>query len=252
MSMINLLPEDYIERRGRRRANVLCLGLFVIVMIAVLGAWTVSERRLGHTEEVLERLNQQYTEAARQIDQMQRLEIQRQGLRRKAERTAALVGPVPQSTVLAVISNARPENLCLLEMELMVEKHVYRASRTTKFAREEDESPAEVVHRAIGLEITGLAGTDVEVAKFIANLVRHPLVEPGSVDLVYSEGAEFEDEAVRQFEIRLALRSNADVVAIAEEMRPAEGEPVQSPEPEPGTGTPAVRSSWWSQLGDAL
>ncbi len=91
MSTINLLPSDYIESRGRRRANVMCLMLGVIVITAVAAAGVVSERSSSHTQAVRDRVNASYTDAAKLISQMQLLEVQRTQMLRKAQMTASLV-----------------------------------------------------------------------------------------------------------------------------------------------------------------
>jgi hypothetical protein len=41
---LSFLPDDYLERKGRRRANALCADLSVIVMGAIESAIYLTER----------------------------------------------------------------------------------------------------------------------------------------------------------------------------------------------------------------
>ena len=79
--------------------------------------------------------------------------------------------------------------------------------------------PAAVVTQ-LNMEVTGLAGTDVDVAKFIANMAVNPLVE--SADLVYSEERLMEDDIpVRGFQLNIRLKPGADVMEAREAAAPA-------------------------------
>lgn len=220
MSIINLLPSDYIQSRCRRRANALCLGLFAIVMVGVLGAWAASERSSNHTRDVLDRLNVDYGEAAKLIDRMRRLEVQQIELRRKAKMTASLVERVPRSTILAVITNARPSNLAIVELGLVETKKKSSAppgTTGTKFAAALEQRTAQPARRTVEMRVVGLATTDVEVARFIANLARNPLIQ--SVDLVYTEDKLVDERSAREFELTLVLTPDVDAVDIAREAR---------------------------------
>ena len=75
----------------------------------------------------------------------------------------------------------------------------------------------------VRLVVTGLAATDVEVAKFIAQMAKCPLME--SVDLVYSEEKKISGSMVRTFQVEMQLKGDADVRAAAEarELAAAEG-----------------------------
>src|SRR5438093_1151288 len=41
----SFLPQDYVARRAELRANLLCLGLFGVVMFGVIGAFFVTDRQ---------------------------------------------------------------------------------------------------------------------------------------------------------------------------------------------------------------
>lgn len=220
MSTINLLPNDHIERRAIRRANLMCLVLFAIVTTSVLAAALVSEQNSSHTRGIRDRVDAAYADAARMILQMQHLEAQRSRMLHKAELTASLVERVPRSVLLAVITNALPTNCSLLDVDLKTARIVSTtpsslaqpgSSRNTMLTTEPREVTKSVKVR-VEMEIVGRAGTDVEVARFIANLARNPLMR--SVDLVYSEEKLVNKSPTREFQIRLELKSDADAVNV--------------------------------------
>lgn len=108
MRVMNFLPSDYTERRGRRRANVVCmvlagaglLALGTLVALSMMGAMGVASLR-----RVVE---QQYEAAGQQIEQLKALESRKEGLVRKVEVSADLLERVPRSHVLARLTNALP------------------------------------------------------------------------------------------------------------------------------------------------
>ena len=224
MGTINLLPENYLRHRRHRRADAICLVLMVVVIGGVLCAAAVSKRNATHTLAIRDRVNASYAEAARLISQMHDLEVQKSKMLRKAELTASLVERVPRSTLLAIVTNALPAGTSLTDLELTTQRIIKHAekpeggkqtgSRLTTKPRKSSFASADV---SVSVEITGLAGTDVQVARFIANLARNPLM--ASVDLVYSEEKKIKDVTVREFQIKTELKGQADAI---EFVRPAQ------------------------------
>jgi len=230
MSLVNLLPDDYIERRRQHRANVMCLCLFAVVLIGVIGAWLVSEQSRRRTLEVRDRVDASYADAVRLIDQMKELQSQRAKMLAKAEVASSLVERVPRSYLLAQIANALPTGACLVEFSL-VPKEVRVAATpaepraSAKFSRAaKGADPGE--RRLVGLiEIVGRAATDVQVAQFMANLLRQPLLD--SVELGYSEEKIIDRTPLREFKITMILKPNVDVIELTPQARrvaPAEDE----------------------------
>lgn len=223
MSTINLLPDDYLSRRGRRRANALCLILFGTVMGAITCAYVASERSYQHTRDVSKRIDASYAEASRLIEQMQRLKVQKTRLLLKAEQAAALQERVPRSYILGLITKACPQYVSLIKVRLQFKRIVTGGSkgkgRTAKYtaaARRRSSLPPDMV---LETEVTGLASTDVEVAKFIANLAHNRLLT--TVDLVYSQerliGKNKAKVTVREFKIRMELKRDVDVLDLLSE-----------------------------------
>lgn len=220
MSTINLLPDDYILRRRRHHANVMCLVLFSCVMAGVLGAQVVSGWSTRSTRAVLNRVEADYAQAAQMIEQMRALEIQERSLRQRAELTSSLIERAPRSTLLAVVSKALPEGAAATDLDLSTGQ-IVRGSRRTKFEAATG-TPAGQSETSLVMTVTGVASTDVQVARFIANLARCPLC--ASVDLVYSQQKPFrQDVSVREFQVRAELRSDVDAVELKHASAGSEG-----------------------------
>ncbi len=220
MSIINLLPEDYVKRRSQNRANKLCLILFAAVMAAVIAAVIVSDQSTRHTQAVARRVDAAYADAAKMIEQLRELENRKQAMQHKAELTASLLERVPRSTLLAIVAGALPRGASLTQFNLFPMNVVTRAepanknasATDSKFAKVQQQREASESVTVVMMEVTGLAGTDVEVARFITNLVRCPLMK--SVDLVYSQEKVLQDTPIREFQVKIELKPNVDVIDV--------------------------------------
>lgn len=223
MSTINLLPTDYLANRARRRANALCLAMFLVVMTGVLGAAVMNEQSGKRTREVRDRIDASYADAAKNIAEMYQLDQQKKNMLRKAELTGSLVERVPRSTVLGVITNALPADASLTKVTMGTKRVVSLVSNTpvkgakptTKFQAAAQQA-AQVTAMTVEMEIAGLAKTDVDVARFIAALHRCKLMS--AVDLVYSQEKLINKVAMREFRVKLELVQTADAIDAVKEI----------------------------------
>lgn len=222
MSTINLLPEDYLHRRAQQRANILCLGLFSVVMASVVGAAVVGERKARETRQVREQINREYEEAGRLITQLQQLEAKKQQVLAKAQVASELRERVLRSYLLASVTNAMSEGMAIRALNLTTtvlhsEPAKPAATAGTKFQSRgvlrdkapEPASDANRVQTAVQLEVIGLAKTDVQVAQFISRMSANALVQ--SVDLEYSAEADYQKVKVREFKVIVNLKPGAQL-----------------------------------------
>lgn len=229
MSQVNLLPEDYITWRKQRRTSVICAVLFGVVMMGVLAGAVISERSHRHTREVRERVNQAYNDAEKLIQQVQELEVTQQQMLQKAVLTAALQESVLRSYLLARVCEALPKGSSLMRFELdtkPVQKIMGPEARKTRFARAaagRGARPEGLTRLDTTITLTGLAGTDVEVGRFIAAMKRCELMD--TVDLVYSQEKKMGDSIVREFRVVMRLKGSAELTQLAESAR-EDGKPV--------------------------
>ncbi len=241
----SFLPEDYVERRVELRTNLICLSLFGVVLLTVVGAYLVTRADSNEAFERQRQINQKYTEAAERLAQLEELRKQKRSLLRKAQVSATLVEPVPRSNLLADLINRMPDSLSLLELDLTSKKLAMAKAKADpkksamankkKKKGSDEPAPPPVPRYRVMLTIVGIAPTDMQVAAFMAELARSPLFS--EVDLLFSEKKNMEEVSMRRFKVRAVLSNEADVRAL---------DPLIKPRPQGGS----VFGTMIGSLGD--
>lgn len=216
---MSFLPEDYLAKRVARRTNVICVTLFAVVMCGVIAAFFVTDRQRSEIRAQQAQVNQRFEEAARLLDQLEKLQTQKQQMVRKAKVASALVERVPRTLLLAELVNHMPTTLSLTEMKL--ETETVRAARrpTTAIQRQRQasakakaqaqEDDVAVPQTQVTVRMVGVAPTDVEVAQYITALSAHPLFE--DVVLQYAEQTRIDDQEMRKFGMALTVKEDVDL-----------------------------------------
>ena len=227
-NQLSFLPDDYLERKARRRANVLCGVLAVIVLGIIVSAFQYMEKITKAVDAKYAAVEQQYTDAARRIEKVNQMRAQQQQVVRRAELAASLVEKVPRSNVLAEFTNSLPPGLSLLNMAMESKERSGAAPPAmTAFEQKRAALEGRAVNTAVApktydvyLKLEGIATTDVQVGDFMEKLKRSALFK--DVNLIYTE--EFKqtaaaqgtttarDDVMRKFQIELMLNPNAEVV----------------------------------------
>jgi len=216
MQVMNFLPRDFTERRGRRRANLLCLGLTGVALLALAGVCALHVMRAFGASSLRAVVEQQYREAGRQIEQLKLLEDRKAGLVRKVEFSADLLERVPRSHILARLTNALPSDTSLqvlvmstVEVEVPAPKPTTTKEGDTPASKgSKSKRPEKIRRREIQFRLDGLAVTDVQVAEYIARLTADPLFE--EVNLKFSEEFPYEPGVtMRRFELTFRLSLEA-------------------------------------------
>jgi len=243
MKIINFLPDDYVEKRGRRQANHVCLiigGGALLIVASLVGFTLLRAARVAQTRAIVEK---QYLEASKRIDTLKELENRKEGLLRKVELSTDLIERVPRSTILARLTNALPPKTWI-QLLSMATKEVKVAAqgpdpRAAKEAPAKGAGPNQAAPRpkttsVIQTEfiLDGLAETDVQVAEYITRLSADPFF--GELNLRFSE--EFplaEGLTVRRFEI--VFRLTAEAAKLLEATPGARPHAAARPAPSPAT-----------------
>ncbi|KPK77218.1 MAG: hypothetical protein AMJ79_04025 [Phycisphaerae bacterium SM23_30] len=232
MKQVNFLPEDYMDKKAQRRTNIVCLGLFVVVMAGVGGGFVMTERRQRLVDERLSQINKDMRQASQSLQQLKLLEAKREEMMKKASISASLMEPVPRSLLLATVTNDLPVGVSLTEFELKSKDVSQDSDNLTPQARRVRNKKSQLSNNKAPttdqelftpkkwettIEITGLAPTDIQVAQFIAQLHKSKLFQ--EVNLLYSEEHEVEEEIIRQFKLMVIL--DPEVRASEEEVAEA-------------------------------
>jgi len=215
----SFLPEDYIAKQHDRRTNVIGLTLFFVVITGVLGAFFVTNQRWSAVKEQQEAINARYQQAAKEIEQLKRLEEQKAEMLARATLTASLKERAPRTILLAELLNRMPQNVALSDVELEAKKITPRrqpakqAGATRSLAagateKPEEEPAPEPPTYLTELSIIGVASTHNDVAAYVSALQSCPLLR--NVELRFSELVIQDDRALNKFRIEAMLDNGAD------------------------------------------
>ena len=221
MSNTSFLPEDYLAQKAERRTNVICLTLFGVVMTVVFALFLFTNKQRSRILADQEEINLRYQKAAMQIEELTKLEEQKEQMLEKAELAAALVERVPRSILLAELINRMPPRLGLLSLEMDSTKLKGVAPRDdkkttgrpqrakTKQEADQEVTKVEAPRYIVSLSMVGVAPTDLEVSRYMAELNAYDLLR--DVRLEYSEETEVDERIMREFRIHMRLDPNADM-----------------------------------------
>ena len=214
MPNINFVPDDYIQSNESRRANLMCLILFSVVMAALGGSFMtikIRQRTCGAEESLV---NAKMSRMEESIKMFEDLQVKRKEMMRTALMTAELLEPVPRSVLLASMTNTLPPGVSLLHLDLLQKEEKPRAApergpKTRYQAAQSSGTPAPEAKTSpekmltTRLEIEGLAPSDLQVAAYIEHLGESLLVD--NVALVESKEKKLGDVAFRQFKLTAQL-----------------------------------------------
>jgi Tfp pilus assembly protein PilN len=255
-NQLSFLPDDYLERKARRRANILCGVLAVIVLGVIVSAFQYMDKITKAVDAKYAAVDQQYTDAARRIEKVNQMRAQQQQVVRRAELAASLVEKVPRSNILAEFTNSLPPGLSLLNLAMESKE---RSSTAPPAMTAFEQKRAALEGRAanpvvapksydVYLKLEGIALTDVQVGDFMEKLKRSSLFK--DVNLIYTEQITQKDannkneETLRKFQIELMLNPNAEVVNPANPNSKTTvvevGAGKRSGQPKPSAGTASV------------
>lgn len=231
----SFLPEDYIVQAAERRTNLVSLVLFGVVMTAVFGAFLVTNQQWTQVRREQIRVHGETERAADDIRKMQELDAKRAQMVDKANLAMTLIEPVPRSVLLALLVNAMPERLSLLDFDLKSqeikipkkkdekdgERKVASAPSVGKNKKDADkgkdakdkgepEAPKQEPTRyLIAIAMTGVAPTDSDVSRYMSALSAIKVFK--GVHLDTTEEKEVDGMIVRQFKISLRIEPDADL-----------------------------------------
>jgi len=224
---LSFLPDDYLERKARRRTNAICAVLFCVVISAIGGAFTVTEKAMREIEAQYAQVQDQYANAAKRIEQVQQMQDKQRKMAQQAELTAGLLEKVPRSFILAELTNGIPEGVSLLDFRLdsIVQSGPPPKPKTAFELRQAQVNAQSGILNIptpqakqydVTMRINGVATTDDLVGDFIGSLSKSRMFN--DVNLLYTEefkSAEDKDVKMRKFQIELKLdpRAQVDIAA---------------------------------------
>ncbi|MEM6258530.1 MAG: PilN domain-containing protein [Planctomycetota bacterium] len=207
----SFLPEDYLDRKIARRTNLICVGLFLVMIAAIGAAFYVQNRQDQGTRAELVEVNNSFTQRAEQLRQIKELQERQQQMIEKAKVVRQLVERVPRSIILAEMVNKMPPSLSLLEFDLETKATpaprnltaLDRAKAKQQKDKDKEEGKVEIVPRQVFIDIEGIAQLEQQITEFMGNLTHHPLFY--NVGLEFIEQDTIEKTDLFRFRIRMEL-----------------------------------------------
>jgi Tfp pilus assembly protein PilN len=259
----SFLPQDYVARKAEMRANLICLGLFGVVMFCVVAAFFVTNRQWMQVRKAQAAITTQYTQEATKIEQLKLLEKEKSEMMDKAEITTALIEHVPRSILLAELITRMPDDITLLELSLISKrikdtqpppkdakqgpqiKTLSSAAPTKPAAGKDKPDPKDVpsAEKIIPpkfeytLKMVGVARVNNNIADYIQSLKSCPLLE--NPDLKYIKEITIEKLDLRKFEIEVTIRKDADARGI-EPVKDLQAHGVPGADPTTTKSNPAI------------
>lgn len=225
------LPKDYVQGRQETRFVAITVSLFLVVMLAVVMAFLVTNRRWASVRSEQRAIATEYESETAKLDQLKQLEAQREEMLSKARITTALLENAPRSVLLAELVTTLPANATLLSIDLESKRvkpspaagaaEDAAKARSRAGVKSKDAGKTEPAKPVIlppkfefSLTVMGVAPTNNEVADYLATLQESPLLE--RVELISIEHTKIEDLDLRRFEIQAQLPQNADAREVDE------------------------------------
>lgn len=213
MSNINFVPDDYVQSNESRRANLMCLVLFSVVMAGLGGSFVTIKIRQRACSAQETFVNAKLAKMEESIKKFEELQTRRKEMMRTALTTAELLEPVPRSVLLASLTNSLPAGVSLVKLNLIQKeppKDAVRRITRTKYdmAQGKDvsldamkKSPEKSLE--IHISIEGMAPSDLQVSQYMEDLGNSMLVD--DVALVESMEKKVDGAAFRHFKLTARL-----------------------------------------------
>jgi len=214
MVNINFVPDDYIQSSESRRANLMCLVLFMIVMAALGGSFVTIRMRQSAFCAKENLVNAKMARVRETIKQFEELQAKRKEMMKTALMTAQLLEPVPRSVLLASLTNNLPAGVSLLKVSFIQKepKQGGSAAPASRYQAAKAQMPAgqtpvlQEKSLETYIDIGGIAPSDLQVAAYIERLSTSSLI--ANVALVESKEYKIEDTTFRRFRLTAMLQND--------------------------------------------
>lgn len=212
---MNFLPEDYVEKRQATRTAILFIGLLLVVVGGIVGAYLYSQWNMRGVFQERDRVNAAFDDASKKIAEAQELEKQKERMIAKADTITTLMERVRRSILLSELTRLRPNgiNFMILDLKSKDLDPSKPMPAIDQARRTQDGLPLDIKPPTVDVTVslTGTAPTDADVASYLTALQKSPILT--NVTLLYSEEyrKNKEDAAVRRFSLEMHINPEADL-----------------------------------------
>ncbi len=224
---LSFLPDDYVARRAKARANRLCGSLLLVTILSVAGAFTYAQNSLDSIKLEHATVNAEFRREADRLKRLDTLQKSQEELARRAKLAESLIEKMPRTEVLDSVKQELPAGMSLLEVvmnsrvraviktpeQILAEKQARKPKNKAA-----DKGPEDVAPKLydVTLKVVGMAYTDMQVADYISSLSRAPYFD--DVNLLVSREIMFQEQPVRRFEVEMKVRNEPKASQDKDEM----------------------------------
>ena len=204
MANINFVPDDYIQNTESNRTNFLCVALLVVVMAGLAGSFVTIKYRQKACANQEAMVNARMGKMQDAILQFEELQAKRKEMMKTALTTAELLDSIPRSILLASLTNNLPAGTSLSDISMNQQKPdpALLASRKDHQSPKSSDKTGEK-DLQVGIDITGIAPSDLQVASYIERLGNCVLLT--NVALVESKEHKVKDSVYRMFKLTAVM-----------------------------------------------
>ncbi|MFW5652445.1 MAG: PilN domain-containing protein [Planctomycetota bacterium] len=209
---IDLMPDEYRSRLGDHRVRRQAIGIFVIGMITILSFWLNIRAETDRRQTELNELQTELATLRAEADEVRSTAAAASELQNQFNTYHRLALPVEMSEIVACMSSLLPDGIVINDLRInLMQQQVSRAAmeagsgkpRAPSGGSSKDEKTE--IRRVLMGECSGLATSDVHVARFLGELDRHVLFERPQMD--FSRTVERDDRRVREFRVTFEIHT---------------------------------------------
>lgn len=209
---VNFIPDDYLEKKAQNRSNLICIGLFFVVMAGIGAAVLFNMRQFSKLEARAQQVNKKLLSRAHELSRITELKNEKKEMVVKARIVASLWEKMQRSLLVYDVVKLMPGGVSLQQLQLTTKNikkkltPLQRAQRALR-RKKHKKSPPRAMLRRVTLRITGLASTADKVATFYAELGHCGLFQ--SVTPLYTEEYNDKGDMVQRFGVQMVLKQHA-------------------------------------------
>ena len=171
MSKVNFVPDDYLQKKETKRANMMYIVLFVVIMFVLGSTFGMIKVRQKVAQASEDAVDAKILKAGEDIKQLEILQSKRKVMMQAALTTAGLIEPLPRSVILASLTNSLPQNVSLTNVKLFQQESYVYGGTSSKYSNSKGKTSnsMQVIKEDV-LQVEGISPSDIEVASLMADL----------------------------------------------------------------------------------
>ncbi|QDU33975.1 Fimbrial assembly protein (PilN) [Poriferisphaera corsica] len=202
----NLMPDEYKDYQATKKASTVFVAAFSIIFLGIVAVYLVTNSKINDLRAKQSNMFEQYTGAASDIDQLNKLKEKKKQIVGVAKIAGELIEVVPRSRIIAEIVNCMPDKMTLSGMEIKTKKvTVARLSNVSSIKQQKNKKKAMAPRKQEqqSVIIEGYASNDLEIAEIVTKLKNNMIFT--STEIKYIEDSIIDNAKYRKFNLECVI-----------------------------------------------